>query len=221
MSSTSSQTGVTHEYRYHQPAAPAHDRGHELRASSVRPRRQATSAVASVSLHFSSGLPTRPPLKTSAISSCTWPRPAQHLQPQPHHDRAAVLVPRDAAAAGSCRRDLSPPRTAEDSAGDEPGRDQAPAGRRQQPQGPHPAQSRLWLRPARRRSGPAEGQAYRQRTEDHSHRAVQGPQGSQCHAVARDARSVAPMVEGAPIGSMRRRPSKNAGCFPAAGPASR
>jgi integrase len=35
--------------------------------------------------------------------------------------------------------------------------------------------------------------------EDHSGRAVQGPQGPQCHAVCRDARSVAPMVEGAPI----------------------
>ena len=31
--------------------------------------------------------------------------------------------------------------------------------------------------------GPAEGQAYRQRAEDHSHRAVQEPQGSQCHAI--------------------------------------
>ena len=61
------------------------------------------------------------------------------------------------------------------------------------------AQSRLWLRLARGRGGPAQGQAYRQRAEDHSHRAVQGPQGPQCHAVARDARSVAPMVEGAPV----------------------
>src|SRR6202140_3649671 len=42
-------------------------------------------------------------------------------------------------------------------------------------------------------------QAYRQRAEDHSHRAVQGPQGPQCHAVVRDARSVAAMVEGAPV----------------------
>ena len=33
----------------------------------------------------------------------------EHLQSQPHHDRAAVLVPRDAAATGSCRRDLSHP----------------------------------------------------------------------------------------------------------------
>jgi site-specific recombinase XerD len=44
--------------------------------------------------------------------------------------------------------------------------------------------SRLWLRLARRRDRPAEGQAYRQCAEDHSHRAVQGPQGSQCHALA-------------------------------------
>ncbi len=78
---------------------------------------------------------------------------------------------------------------------------QAPAGRRQQPQGPRVAQSRLWLRTARRRGGPAEGQAYRQGAEHHSRRAVEGPQGPPCHAVARDARSVAPMVEGAPIAS--------------------
>ena len=38
----------------------------------------------------------------------------EHLQSQPHHDRAAVLVPRDAAAAGPCRRDLSPARATED-----------------------------------------------------------------------------------------------------------
>src|SRR6478672_7875424 len=29
VSSTSSKTGVSYEYRFHQPAAPAHDRGHE------------------------------------------------------------------------------------------------------------------------------------------------------------------------------------------------
>jgi integrase/recombinase XerD len=44
-----------------------------------------------------------------------------------------------------------------------------------------------------------EGQAYRQCAEDHSGRAVQGPQGPQCYAVARDVRSAAPMVEGSPI----------------------
>src|ERR1700757_4623972 len=43
----------------------------------------------------------------------------EHLQPQPHHDRVAVLVPRDAAPIGPCGRDLSPPRASEDSAGDE------------------------------------------------------------------------------------------------------
>jgi site-specific recombinase XerD len=52
-----------------------------------------------------------------------------------------------------------------------------PAGRRRQPQGPPPAQPRLWLRVARRRGGAAQGQAYRQRAEDHSYRAVQGAQG--------------------------------------------
>ena len=39
---------------------------------------------------------------------------------------------------------------------------------------------------------------HRQRAEHHSDRAGQGPQGSQCHAVARGARPLAAMVEGAP-----------------------
>ena len=58
---------------------------------------------------------------------------------------------------------------------------------------------RLWI--ACRRSGPAQGQAHRQRAEDHSRRARQGPQGSQCHALTRAARSVAAMVERAAITS--------------------
>src|SRR5713101_7784161 len=111
----------------------------------------------------------------------------EYLQSQPHHDRSAVLVPRDAAAAGSCRRDLSSPRAAEDSAGDEPGRDASRAGRRLEPQGPRGTQSLLWVRPARQRGGPVEGQAYRQGAKDYSHRAVQGPQGSERDAVAQDA----------------------------------
>src|SRR5436190_562543 len=41
-----------------------------------------------------------------------------------------------------------------------------------EPQGPCAAQSRLWLRPARRRGGAAEGQAYRPGTDHHSGRAV-------------------------------------------------
>ena len=33
----------------------------------------------------------------------------EHLHPQPHHDRAALLIPGDAAAIGPCGRDLSHP----------------------------------------------------------------------------------------------------------------
>src|SRR5712672_4629180 len=77
------------------------------------------------------------------------------------HDRSAVLVPRDAAAAGSCRRDLSSPRAAEDSAGDEPGRDASPAGCHLEPQGPRGTQPQLWWWPARQRGGPVEGEAAR------------------------------------------------------------
>jgi hypothetical protein len=62
---------------------------------------------------------------------------------------------------------------------------------RQQPQSPGPAQPRLWLRTARRGGGAVEGQAYRQRAKDHSHRAIQGPQGPQRHALAGDTRPVA------------------------------
>ena len=54
------------------------------------------------------------------------------------------------------------------------------------------------------RGGAAEGQAYRPRAEDHSHRAVQRPQGSQCHAVAGDPRSAAAMVEGAAVAKRSR-----------------
>jgi integrase/recombinase XerD len=49
----------------------------------------------------------------------------------------------------------------------------------------------------RQRGGPAEGQGYRLRAEHHSGRAIQGPQGPSRHALARDARPAAPMVEGA------------------------
>ena len=41
---------------------------------------------------------------------------------------------------------------------------------------------------------------HRQRAEDHPGRAVQEPQGPQCHAVARHARPAAAMVEDAPAG---------------------
>ena len=74
-------------------------------------------------------------------------------------------------------------------------------GRCRQPADARAAQSCLRLRIACQRSGSAQGQAHRQRAEDHSHRAGQGPQGSQCHALTRAARSVAAMVEGATIAS--------------------
>ena len=43
--------------------------------------------------------------RTSACSGCTWLNGHEHLQPQPHHDRGAFLVSRDAAQARPCRRD--------------------------------------------------------------------------------------------------------------------
>jgi Phage integrase, N-terminal SAM-like domain len=59
------------------------------------------------------------------------------------------------------------------------------------------AQPRLRLRIAGERDRAAQGQAHRHGAEHHSHRAVQGPQGSQCDAAGRDARLAAAMVEGA------------------------
>ena len=86
-------------------------------------------------------------------------------------------------------------------ASDQSGRGTQAIGRCRQPADARAAQSCLWLRIACQRSDPAQGQAPRQRAEDYSHRARQGPQGSQCHALTRAARAVAAMVEGAPITS--------------------
>src|SRR5580700_1357726 len=93
-------------------------------------------------------------------------------------------------------------RTPEDPAGDEPGRGQAPLGHGGESQGSRIARSRLRCRFARGRGGPAQGWRYRQRAEHHPHRAGQGAQRPPRHAVARDARSAAAMVEGA-TGSLR------------------
>jgi integrase/recombinase XerD len=60
------------------------------------------------------------------------------------------------------------------------------------------------------RGGAAQGQAHRQRAKDHSRGAVEEPQGPQCHALARDARSVAAMVEGAAV-AVRRGDAGTAG----------
>src|SRR5438105_6119982 len=64
-------------------------------------------------------------------------------------------------------------------------------------QGSRIARSRLRRRVARGRGGPAHGWRYRQRAKHHPHRADQGTQRPPRHAVARDARSAATMVEGA------------------------
>src|SRR6202048_5533869 len=89
----------------------------------------------------------------------------------------------------------------EASAGNEHRRDQAIAGGGEQPEDARSAQPRLWLRIAGERDRAAQGQAYRQGTEDHSHRAVEGSQGPQCDAAAGDAWLAAAMVEGASLAS--------------------
>ena len=69
------------------------------------------------------------------------------------------------------------------------------------PQDACSAQPRLWLRITGERDRAAQGQAYRQSTEYHSHRAVEGSQGPQCDAAAGDAWLAAAMVEGASLAS--------------------
>src|ERR1700719_3553250 len=93
--------------------------------------------------------------------------------------------------------------TAEASAGDEHRRDEAVAGGSLKPQNARPAQPWLWLRIAGERDRAAQGQAYRQGTEHHPHRAVEGPQGPQCDALSRNAQSAAAMVEGTLLASRR------------------
>src|SRR5712692_7264959 len=130
VSSTSSKTGVSHEYGYRQPAASAHDRRHERAQALCRhaegsyPRLQAVRGVSQAVPRNGYGRGYPP------VSVAPGRGQLEHLYPQPDHDRAAVPVAHNAAATGSCRRDLSPPRAPEGSAGDEPGRDKAPAGRR-------------------------------------------------------------------------------------------
>src|SRR3984957_2663828 len=109
VSSTSPQTGVSHEYGYGHPVAPAHDRGHEctqaLRGDAEAPysQLQAIFCVSqTVPRHGHDG--GYPPVSTASFRDGR-----EHLRSQPHHDRVAVLVSRDVAATGSCGRDLSPP----------------------------------------------------------------------------------------------------------------
>src|SRR5436190_19489301 len=96
VSSTSFKTGVAYEYGYRQPAAPAHDRGHEraqaLRGHAAGPRPQ-LQAVRRISQAVSRDGHARshPPLP--AALGRDW---RKHLHSQRHHDWAEVPVARDA-----------------------------------------------------------------------------------------------------------------------------
>src|SRR6266478_4026810 len=122
-----SSYGVAYEYGYRQPAASAHDRGHERAQALCRhaegpyPRLQAVRGVSQAVPRNGYGRGYPP------VSVAPGRGQLEHLYPRPDYDRAAVLVAHNAAATGSCRRDLSPPRAPEGYAGDEPGRDKAPA----------------------------------------------------------------------------------------------
>src|SRR5947207_15365676 len=61
------------------------------------------------------------------------------------------------------------------------------------------------LRVAGRRGGAAASGRHRQRADDHSHRAVEGPQGPARDAAGGSPRSVAAMVEGAAARTQQRR----------------
>src|SRR5215471_18711779 len=94
VSSTSSKAGVFYEYGCRHPAASPHDRGHECAealcgyAERPHPQLQAVCRV-SPSLPRHGHDRGYPPLPVALGRSRR-----EHLQSQPHHDRAAVLVPR-------------------------------------------------------------------------------------------------------------------------------
>src|SRR5258708_24274272 len=126
VSSTSSKTGVAYEYGYRQPAASAHDRGHERAQALCRhaegpyPRLQAVRGVSQAVPRNGYGRGYPP------VSVAPGRGQPEHLYPQPHYDRAAVLVAHNAAATGSCRPDLSPPTAPDVSPGDHPDPDKPP-----------------------------------------------------------------------------------------------
>src|SRR6202162_6626487 len=109
-----------YEYGYGQPVAPAHDRGYKRPqalcgdAEGPHSKLQTVRRVSQAVPGYRHG-GGHPPVPTAPFGDGR-----EHLQSQPHHDRAAVLVSRDAAAAGPCRPDLSPPRAAAGAAGDVP-----------------------------------------------------------------------------------------------------
>src|SRR5258708_36255441 len=113
VSSTSSKTGVAHEYGYGQPVAPAHDRGHEwtqaLRWDAEGPYSQLQAVC-----YVSQAVPWyghrggHPPVSTASFRDGR-----EHLPAQPHHDRGAGLVSRDVAAPWASSADLCASRTPE------------------------------------------------------------------------------------------------------------
>jgi len=218
------------------PLRHPHDRDNETRGSSVRARRGATFTAASGLLRF---------LNRSPDTATTGGYPAlpvalgrgrrEHLQSQPHYDRAAFLF------RVTLRRRILRARSitsvsAEDTAGDEPDRDAAVAGRRSNLKVRTLLSLGVWLRPARRRGGQAERSSIstvrRRSFGSSSPKACLAKaggrkslpsrrRGTAMSCCAGDARSVAPRVEGAPIALRYRDPVANAGCFPATGAASR
>src|SRR5271166_4046822 len=108
------KTGVAYDNQSYHPAASAYDRRYEcaqaLRGHAARPhpRLQAVRWV-SEAISRDGHVRGHPPVPAALGRDRR-----EHLHAQLHHDRAAVLVPGDAAAIGPGRRDVSPARTAED-----------------------------------------------------------------------------------------------------------
>src|ERR1700730_8122829 len=122
------KTGVAYDNRSYHPAASAYDRGYECaqalrgHAEGPHPQLQAVRSVSeAITRHGSMrGYPRLP--------AGSGPHADEHLYPQPHHTRLAVLVKGEVGAIGPCARDLSHPGAAEASASDERRRDEAIAG---------------------------------------------------------------------------------------------
>ena len=187
-----------HDRHYHDRSAlPAHDRGHDgaqARAGLAEEppaRLQAICGLAAALTGYGDGR-RHPSVPAASCRHRCW-----HRHAQCHHDGFALPVPRDAPAARSRVRDLPHQGAAEGSDDPQSGRDQTPAGDGRHAQEPSAAEPWLWRRITCGRGRAAQGQAYRQRADDHPRRAVEGAQGSPGHVVTRDARPPAQVVEGA------------------------
>ena len=138
MSSTSSKTGVAHDNRAITP----------LRQRMIEDMTARKLCAGTQRGHIRSCKRFAAFLKRSPETDHTRGHPSlpaapgrngrEHLHPQLHHDRAAVLVPVTLRQLDLAAEIYHPQAEA---AGDEPGRDEAAAGGRQQPQGARDAQS--------------------------------------------------------------------------------